>query len=376
MSAAGDPIDPYHKWLGIPKSQQPATHYRMLGIELFEHNPDVIDAAASRQVAYLHQLTSGPHRRQIQKLMNEIAKARRTLSDVQMRERYDEQLRQKMASETTPVPTGVDKSSSGMMPPAIDVGKAKSNKGDSPVVIVTDDRPKSSSGKTHSKKKSASSPVVKSASDKAAANKASETADVQPRSEPEPSPADGPIRVPKTDPAKPKRAPASSGTFDFSQFSSDKPKAKEKPARPPDSNSQQESRGNNKPKVAAKATKRDKSKETVVQRDGKPRVKAAAEPIAATAKKQSGKPPKPQASETEADRNEEHTGDAPKRRGRQKSFWQSNDWRIHVGISVVTIVILVIILVRRGGSGDGEGGGADPKDYQAPKMQSFDEKFK
>ena len=93
-----DEIDPYHKWLGIPKKHQPATFYRLLGIEAFEHNPEVIAAAASRQVAYLHQLTSGPHRRQIQKLMNEIAQARRTLIDEQMRAKYDEKLRSKMAS--------------------------------------------------------------------------------------------------------------------------------------------------------------------------------------------------------------------------------------------------------------------------------------
>ena len=34
-------FDPYHKWLGIPPDQQPAHHYRLLGIGLFESDADV-----------------------------------------------------------------------------------------------------------------------------------------------------------------------------------------------------------------------------------------------------------------------------------------------------------------------------------------------
>ncbi len=34
---------PYHKWLGIPPADQPANHYRLLGLNLFESDPDVID---------------------------------------------------------------------------------------------------------------------------------------------------------------------------------------------------------------------------------------------------------------------------------------------------------------------------------------------
>jgi hypothetical protein len=44
-------FDPYHKWLGIPSREQPPNHYRLLGISLFESDPDVIDAAANRQMA-------------------------------------------------------------------------------------------------------------------------------------------------------------------------------------------------------------------------------------------------------------------------------------------------------------------------------------
>lgn len=89
-----DEFDPYHVWLGIPPNQQPPTHYRLLGIEQFESNPDVIDAAASRQTAYLHQLASGPNRKASQQILNEVAAARRCLLNSDSKKSYDQQLQQ------------------------------------------------------------------------------------------------------------------------------------------------------------------------------------------------------------------------------------------------------------------------------------------
>jgi hypothetical protein len=37
-----DVFDPYHKWLGILPKDQPPHHYRLLAIEPFESDPDVI----------------------------------------------------------------------------------------------------------------------------------------------------------------------------------------------------------------------------------------------------------------------------------------------------------------------------------------------
>ena len=39
-------FDPYYKWLGIPIEEQPVNHYRLLGIKMFEADPDVIAEAA------------------------------------------------------------------------------------------------------------------------------------------------------------------------------------------------------------------------------------------------------------------------------------------------------------------------------------------
>ncbi len=42
-------FDPYHRWLGIPAKHQPPDHYRLLGIEQFEPDAEVIRDAADRQ---------------------------------------------------------------------------------------------------------------------------------------------------------------------------------------------------------------------------------------------------------------------------------------------------------------------------------------
>lgn len=95
-------FDPYHKWLGIPPKDQPAHHYRLLGINLFETDPDVIDSAANRVMAYLKDMASGPHADESQKLLNEVAAARITLLNKEKRKAYDEQLRSELPSEPAP----------------------------------------------------------------------------------------------------------------------------------------------------------------------------------------------------------------------------------------------------------------------------------
>jgi hypothetical protein len=57
-------FDPYHKWLGIGPAEQPPSHYRLLGIPEFESDPQVIDAAADRQLTFLRKQQLGPHQRE------------------------------------------------------------------------------------------------------------------------------------------------------------------------------------------------------------------------------------------------------------------------------------------------------------------------
>ncbi len=91
-----DAFDAYHKWLSIPPHEQPPDHYRLLGLGLFESDPDVIQAAADRQMAHVQTYKNGPHADLSQKLLNEISAAKLCLLKPERRKAYDEQLRQKV----------------------------------------------------------------------------------------------------------------------------------------------------------------------------------------------------------------------------------------------------------------------------------------
>jgi hypothetical protein len=92
-------FDPYYKWLGIPPKDQPPHHYRLLGIELFEPDRDVIDAAANRLMGYLKELAAGDDASHSQKLLNEISRARLCLLNKEKKAAYDQELRKKLKSE-------------------------------------------------------------------------------------------------------------------------------------------------------------------------------------------------------------------------------------------------------------------------------------
>lgn len=48
-------FDPYHKWLAILPKDQPPNHYRLLGLELYESDLDVIEGAADRAMGFIRQ---------------------------------------------------------------------------------------------------------------------------------------------------------------------------------------------------------------------------------------------------------------------------------------------------------------------------------
>lgn len=90
-------FDPYHKWLGIPPSEQPPDHYRLLGLVRFEDDDDVIEAAANRQMEYVRQQSQGPHLEASQKLLNELSKARVCLLKPKKKSAYDAELKSREA---------------------------------------------------------------------------------------------------------------------------------------------------------------------------------------------------------------------------------------------------------------------------------------
>ncbi len=112
-------FDPYHKWLGIPAAEQPVNHYRLLGLTLFESDPDVIDAATDQRVAFLRQCATGEHVAESQKLLNEVAAARLCLLNAQKKRDYDERLRESLSvarshSSTTDAASRIRSSPWGM----------------------------------------------------------------------------------------------------------------------------------------------------------------------------------------------------------------------------------------------------------------------
>jgi len=99
-------FDPYYKWLGIPPKDQPPNHYRLLGIEAFESDRDVIEAAANRLMSYLHEIAAGDEVDYSQQILNEVSAARVCLLDRRQKSVYDVGLKkkQKSAAANTPRP--------------------------------------------------------------------------------------------------------------------------------------------------------------------------------------------------------------------------------------------------------------------------------
>ena len=91
-------FDAYHRWLGIPSKDQPPNHYRLLALEPFESDPDVIEAAADRQMGHLRTYQTGKHAELSQKLLNEVAAAKVCLLNPEKRAEYDLRLRLKIAA--------------------------------------------------------------------------------------------------------------------------------------------------------------------------------------------------------------------------------------------------------------------------------------
>lgn len=108
-------FDPYYKWLGIPPDEQPPNHYRLLGLRLFESDPDVIDAATEQRASYLQHCATGAHVEESQKILNEVAAARICLLNGEKKQAYDATLRAspKLSKQISAVILGTDPAAPG-----------------------------------------------------------------------------------------------------------------------------------------------------------------------------------------------------------------------------------------------------------------------
>lgn len=121
-------FDPYHRWLGIPPKHQPPNYYRLLGLELFEDDPDVIRDAAERQIAHVRSYQLGPQRDLSQEILNELATAKACLLNKVEKSCYDlglrgsapdAQVQERVSrSETSPLPRQPQASRASESPPA------------------------------------------------------------------------------------------------------------------------------------------------------------------------------------------------------------------------------------------------------------------
>ncbi len=93
-----DAFNPYFKWLGIPPEHQPPDHYRLLGIPEFVDDAEVIEHAADQRMMLVKSFQSGQHSDWSQRLLLEVAKAKRCLLTPDAKVHYDAALRQKMAA--------------------------------------------------------------------------------------------------------------------------------------------------------------------------------------------------------------------------------------------------------------------------------------
>ena len=82
-------FDPYEKWLGISKDQRPIDFFLLLDIDPDEDDPAVIKKAAKKQAARVSQHEDGPHAQACARLLDEIEKARATLSNPAKRKAYE-----------------------------------------------------------------------------------------------------------------------------------------------------------------------------------------------------------------------------------------------------------------------------------------------
>jgi len=92
-------FDPYRKWLGISAREQPPDHYRLLGLELFESDPDVIANAGDARSGHLKTFQTGEYSELSQRLLNEVAAAQVCLLNRAKKALYDGQLQQRLQAD-------------------------------------------------------------------------------------------------------------------------------------------------------------------------------------------------------------------------------------------------------------------------------------
>jgi hypothetical protein len=96
-------FDPYFKWLGIPPGERPIDFYRLLGVQQFEADADVISSAADQRTAHIKGFQTGPHEKAARRILAEVSAAEICLLNPETKATYDRKLRANMAAQAPDV---------------------------------------------------------------------------------------------------------------------------------------------------------------------------------------------------------------------------------------------------------------------------------
>lgn len=110
-------FDPYLIWLAIRDPERPPNYYRLLGLELFEPDPEVIRHAVERQSHYVRRFLAGEHSQHARRLLEELTAAGKCLLEPKLRATYDAHLRRRIAQRPAAQPTPATEAP-GAVPPA------------------------------------------------------------------------------------------------------------------------------------------------------------------------------------------------------------------------------------------------------------------
>ena len=91
-------FDPYAEWLGIPGDRRPPNYYDLLGLDLFEGDEEVIRSRGQEQFAVVHKYQVGRHQKAAIELLRELMAAFACLSDAELKQQYDADLRAQQAA--------------------------------------------------------------------------------------------------------------------------------------------------------------------------------------------------------------------------------------------------------------------------------------
>lgn len=106
-------FDPYLEWLGIFPEDQPPDHYRLLGLERFEENGQLIQRHIDQRLRHLAKHKDGPHASACKEVVHRISLARACLLNPKLKPAYDQQLGENLSRCTENVLDNEQTSGSG-----------------------------------------------------------------------------------------------------------------------------------------------------------------------------------------------------------------------------------------------------------------------